>query len=78
MQFPRNKADATLHVKSKRGTGTALLHGPFGDCAWVLSSILSEADDAVIWVESVSGRFEGAAVKRAFDLGVIKRANTPL
>jgi len=54
------------------------MRGPFGDCAWVLSSILPEAGGDVIWVESVSGRFEGAAVKRAFDLGVIKRVNSSL
>jgi len=78
MQFPRNKADATLHVETRRSSRTALMHGPFGDCAWVLSSIMPEAEGAVIWVESVSGRFEGAAVKRAFELGVIKRVNAPI
>jgi len=39
---------------------------------------MPEAEGAVIWVESVSGRFEGAAVKRAFELGVIKRVNAPI
>jgi hypothetical protein len=77
MEFPGDKAPATLHVKSKRSSRTALMRGPFGDCAWVLSSILPHANGDMVWVESVTGRLDAAAVKRAFDTGVIKRVNLP-
>lgn len=74
-RLPRSKTPAKLFVKSGKGRVSALLEGSFSECAWVLTSIWPPQSGGEIWIDSVKGRFDGAAVAAAFAPDRFQRAN---